>query len=83
MHSDLGRFARRPSATKPTKGTESQKFRIVSVTSGRDCVGHIVCRGKLGFEAFDRDDVSLGIFRDMQSAANAIVECDDGGEVGT
>ena len=54
----------------------SQSFRLVSVTSGRDCCGHILCRGKLGFEAFDRDDVSLGIYPDMPSAANAIVKAD-------
>jgi len=54
----------------------------VSVTSGRDCIGHIVCRGRAGFEAFDRDDVSLGIYPDMPSAANAITDAADSGEVG-
>ena len=33
-------------------------------TRGRStrCVGHVVSRGKTGFESFDRDDKSLGFF---------------------
>ena len=70
-------------ASSPTGPTsKSQKFSLVSVTSGRDCIGHIVCRGRAGFEAFDRDDVSLGIYPDMPSAANAITDAADSGEVG-
>src|SRR6266436_1080816 len=54
---------------------KSQKLaplRFASVSSGRTCVGHIVARGRCGFEAFDVDDRSLGIFRDLPSAANTI-----------
>lgn len=45
---------------------------MLSLTSGRECIGHIICRGKLGFEAFGRDDRSLGTFRTLDRAANAI-----------
>jgi hypothetical protein len=43
-----------------------------SVYDGRVCLGHILNRGKLGFEAFDADDSSLGTFPDQKSAADAI-----------
>ena len=42
------------------------------VYDGRDCLGFILARGKLGFEAFDREEVSLGIFKTPAAAANAI-----------
>jgi hypothetical protein len=41
------------------------------VTSGRECIGHIIARGRLGFEAFDHADLSLGVFSDITTAANA------------
>ena len=34
-----------------------------SVNDGQTCVGHLIRRGKLGIEAFDADNRSLGIFR--------------------
>jgi hypothetical protein len=42
------------------------------VYSGRVCLGRIVCRGKLGFEAFDADERSLGIFPNLKRAADAV-----------
>jgi|RhiMethySRZTD1v2_1073278.scaffolds.fasta_scaffold5268912_1 hypothetical protein len=39
---------------------------------GRKCVGHILGRGPAGFEAFDRDDKSLGLFPTGKQAANAL-----------
>jgi hypothetical protein len=38
------------------------------------CIGHIMVRGKLGFESFDADDRSLGIFPDEPTAAAAIFD---------
>jgi hypothetical protein len=36
---------------------------MVSVyDDGRDCLGFILARGRVGFEAFDRDERSLGLF---------------------
>ncbi|MFZ1151423.1 MAG: hypothetical protein WAR76_17065 [Xanthobacteraceae bacterium] len=46
----------------------------LAVFDGRQCLGHILSRGRLGVEAFDRDDVSLGIFPNQKAAADAISE---------
>jgi len=42
------------------------------VYNGRECCGFILKRGKLGFEAIDREQVSLGTFQTQAAAANAI-----------
>jgi hypothetical protein len=44
------------------------------VYDGRDCLGFILTRGKLGFEAFTRDEHSLGMFKTQREAADAITE---------
>ena len=36
---------------------------MLAVYDGQRCLGHIIARGKTGFEAFDADDRSVGIFR--------------------
>jgi len=43
------------------------------VCDGRTCIGHILARGKLGFEAFDSDKRSLGTFTTMREAASVIM----------
>jgi hypothetical protein len=45
----------------------------VSVYDGQRCVGHIICRGRDGFEAFDLDDKSAGMFATQAAAAAALV----------
>jgi hypothetical protein len=40
-----------------------------SVYDGHRCLGHILPRGKSGFEAFDRDDKPVGIFKTQPEAA--------------
>jgi hypothetical protein len=42
------------------------------VYDGRQCLGFILRRGKLGFEAIDREEVSLGIFKTPAAAATAV-----------
>jgi hypothetical protein len=42
------------------------------VYDGRECLGFIFARGKLGFEAIDRDERSLGFFQTQREAATAI-----------
>jgi len=42
------------------------------VYDGRQCLGHILARGPKGFEAFDRDEVSLGFFKSEAAAADAV-----------
>jgi hypothetical protein len=44
------------------------------VYDGRDCLGFILVRGKTGFEAFDRDERSLGLFPTPRAAAIALME---------
>jgi len=42
------------------------------VHDGRDCLGFSLGRGKLGFEGFDREAPSLGVFKTAPEAANAV-----------
>ena len=44
----------------------------VSVYSGQSCLGHIISRGRDGFEAFDPDDKPIGIFATQREAAAAL-----------
>ena len=46
---------------------------LVSIYDGRECLGHVLSRGPKGFEAFDRDDQSVGIFETQRQAANALL----------
>jgi hypothetical protein len=43
------------------------------VYDGRQCLGFILRRGKLGFEAIDREEVSLGMFKTPAAAAAAVL----------
>jgi hypothetical protein len=45
---------------------------LVSVCEGRECVSFILARGKAGFEAFDCDERSLGVYPTQGEAVNAI-----------
>jgi len=45
---------------------------LVSVYDGRECVGFILARGKTGFEAFDSEERSIGVYPTQGEAANAI-----------
>jgi hypothetical protein len=45
---------------------------LQAVYDGQHCLGHLLARGKLGFEAFDADDRSLGVCADARAAADAI-----------
>jgi hypothetical protein len=45
---------------------------LVSVYDGTMCVGHVLYKPRVGFEAYDRDDKPIGIFPTQRAAANAI-----------
>jgi len=45
--------------------------RILSVTDGRDCIGHLIDRGRDGVEAFTADEQSIGMFANTTDAATA------------
>jgi hypothetical protein len=47
---------------------------LVYVTDGREAIGHVLWRGKLGHEAFDREERSLGLFKTAAQAANAVFD---------
>jgi hypothetical protein len=44
----------------------------LAVYDGTRCVGHVIARGKRGYEAFDVDDRSVGMFPTQQEAAGAL-----------
>jgi hypothetical protein len=44
----------------------------LAVCAGQTCIGFLLSRGKIGVEAFDADNNSLGIFPDQKSAADAV-----------
>ena len=46
---------------------------LLTVYDGRQCLGHVLARGKAGYEAFDPSDKSLGIFETQRQAANALL----------
>ena len=55
-------------------GTEATPdiLSMQAVYAGSTCVGFIFCRGRSGFEAFNTDTVSLGMFVSMKAAADAV-----------
>jgi hypothetical protein len=42
------------------------------IYDGRACLGFVLSRGRAGFEAFDRDQRSLGLYPTAPAAANAV-----------
>ena len=58
-----------PSATKAARSSP-----MVSVYDGRDCIGFVLARGKVGFEAYAAAaERSLGIYPNQREAAAAIM----------
>ena len=41
---------------------------MLAVYDGRTCIGHLLARGKTGFEAFDHDERSLGVYPNQRKA---------------
>jgi hypothetical protein len=61
-------------AAEPLEGDATQNQpALQSVYDGRERVGHLLLRGKQGVEAFDANEVSLGIYPDLKTAADAVV----------
>jgi hypothetical protein len=42
---------------------------LAYVYNGRECLGFVLARGKLGFEALDREGHSRGLFSTQREAA--------------
>jgi hypothetical protein len=47
---------------------------LLSVYDGTSCLGHLLNRGRCGWESFDVNDKSRGIFPTTQEAAAALPE---------
>jgi hypothetical protein len=45
---------------------------LAYVYDGQQCLGHVLVRGKAGYEAFDREDKSVGVFETQSQAAGAL-----------
>jgi hypothetical protein len=45
---------------------------MLSVYHGRQCLGHVLPRGRQGYEAFDINDTSLGIYMTRELAIAAV-----------
>jgi hypothetical protein len=45
---------------------------MLAVYAGQRCVGHLYRRRKAGFEAFNTDDRSIGLFGSQREAADAL-----------
>jgi len=45
---------------------------LAYVTDGRQAIGSALKRGPLGFEAFNREERSLGMYPTAPAAANAV-----------
>ena len=46
---------------------------LAYVYDGREAVGHVLARGRAGFEAFDIEERSLGVYATQREAAAAIM----------
>jgi hypothetical protein len=58
------------SSIAPAQGSRNS---VAYVYDGQQCLGHVLARGKTGFEAFDPNDKSLGVFPTQRQAANALL----------
>jgi hypothetical protein len=45
---------------------------LAYVYDGRECLGFVLARGRSVFEAFDREERSLGLYPAAPAAANAV-----------
>ena len=66
--------AARPHADRSSTRARAHATPMVSVYHGQTCIGHILGRGRSGFEAFNAHQHSLGMFPTAHTAADAISE---------
>jgi hypothetical protein len=57
---------------KASARREINSLACLSVFDGQKCLGFLLPRGRQGVEAYDVNNVSLGIYRDQKSAADAV-----------
>jgi hypothetical protein len=69
-----GEREHRTDSTAGTVGiTAAQSSPMVWVYDGQTCIGFVFSRGKLGFEAFDSDEKSIGLFPTQRAAAASVM----------
>jgi hypothetical protein len=68
---NTGRAFERPAEGLESEATQNQPA-LQSVYDGRERIGYLLLRGRQGVEAFDADEVSLGLYSDPKTAAAAI-----------
>jgi hypothetical protein len=51
---------------------------MLSVFSSTTCIGFVLERGKLGHEAFDANEKSIGIYGSQREAADAVINAAGG-----
>jgi hypothetical protein len=59
--------------TAGTAATAARSSPLLSAYDGQRCIGFVCSRGKLGFEAFDSEERSLGVYGTQREAAAAIM----------
>jgi hypothetical protein len=62
--------------------TAARSSPLLSAYDGQRCIGFVCSRGKLGFEAFDSEERSLGCFKTAAAAANAAFDSASNEEAG-
>jgi hypothetical protein len=60
-----------PKANRDSPQLQAEQLHWLAIYDGQQCVGHALSRGKLGVEAFDAEDRSLGIFHSLKDAIAA------------
>jgi hypothetical protein len=65
-------IARRTGSRNTKQKISSSTSALLSVYDGRHCAGFVLPRGKVGFEAFDHNDRSRGLYPAQQLAVAAI-----------
>jgi hypothetical protein len=70
LHAVSAGRPKRCDADTPTEFPTQALF--LALYDGQRCLGHLLPRGKLGVEAYDADDRSLGLFPDQKTAADAV-----------
>ena len=68
-----GEREHRIDSTAGTAATAARSSPLLSAYDGQRCLGLVLARGKLGFEALDCDEHLLGIFSTQSEAATAIM----------
>ena len=46
---------------------------LIPILANEICIGHLLDRGRAGWEAFDCDDQSIGVFATPSAAIDALI----------